>query len=69
MARKTAGEELSKLEGLIDEIDNEMQELRLQIASAQTRKDEIVGRHGRIRKAYVHLSAAIDDVDATVDEQ
>lgn len=63
MARKTAQEEVAKLEGLIDRLGDEIQEMRGAIASRQTKKDELVARHARVRLALLHLSAAIDDVD------
>lgn len=68
LARKTAQEEIAKLEGAIDRLDDEMQEMRGAITSRQVKKDELVARHGRVRLALLHLSAAIDDVDAQTED-
>lgn len=68
LARKTAGAELELLDRQIEAVDDEMEALRKHIAEAQARKDEIVSRHGRIRKAHLFLSAVIDNVDAPADE-
>jgi hypothetical protein len=68
LARKTAQKEIAKLEGAIDRLDDEMQEMRGAITSRQVKKDELVARHGRVRLALLHLSAAIDDVDAQTED-
>lgn len=68
LARKTAEEEICNLERAIEGLDNDLESSRREIATTQAKKDELVARHGRVRKALLHLTAAIDDVDA-VDEE